>query len=348
MFSIKRTGGKYLLAAAAACLLPLASGVQGFKQPEVGASITVDSEDYDPTGLRKFIPGTAFIPLNMEGVNQDAFTYDGGGCAYPATSSGGTTTTAYAPIELPDQAKLNSILFHVVDSSPDHNINFELHRAEITDEGALGNVTLESADSSGNPGPSVVLMIVSPDEVTGHVGFFGARYHSLRVDIPNDAGSLNKVCGAEVFYSIVASGDNQAFTPLTPCKIFDSRPVQGGTGVFAANETRTILVTGDTEPQGGADGGCGVPFAATAVQLNFVVIDPLATGSIKLWAPADAEPQGLLAFQSGIMSFWNGSGTVPISTQEGQKRMRVKINGGGAHVLVAVTGYYSPVSNMGN
>ncbi len=348
MSSIKRTGRRYLLAAAVACLLPLTSGGQGVKQPEIGASITVDSEDYDSTTLTKYIPGSAFIPLNAEGVNQDALTYDSGGCVYPSSSSGGTTTIAYAPIELPDQAKLTYIIFHVVDSSADHNITFELHRAQIGDDLELETNTLETASTSGNAGPNIVLMDVGPDDVTGHVGLFGARYYSLRVEFDNAAGSANKVCGAKLLYQVPASGANQTFTPVTPCKIFDSRPVQGGTGVFAANETRTILVTGDTEAQGGADGGCGLPFAATAVQVNFVVIDPVATGSIKLWAPVDDEPQGLLAFNSGIMSFWNGSGTVPISAQSGQKRMKVKINGGGAHVLVAVTGYFSPVSNMGN
>lgn len=347
MSSIKRTGSRYLLAAALACLLPLANGNQD-KQPEVGASITVDSEDYDPTVLNKFLPGSAFIPLNSEGVNHDALTYDSGGCVYPSSSSGGTTTIAYAPIELPDKAKVTYIIFHVVDSSTDHNISFDLRRAEINDNAELTTALLESADTAGSPGASVLLMNVEPDDVTGHVGLFGARYYSLRVDLVNAAGSANKVCGAKIFYQVPSTGANQTFTPVTPCKIFDSRPVQGGTGAFAANETRTILVTGDTEPQGGADGGCGLPYAATAVQVNFVVIDPVATGSIKLWAPVDDEPQGLLAFQSGIMSFWNGSGTIPISSQDSQKRMRVKINGGGAHVLVAVTGYYSPVSNMGN
>ncbi len=348
MSSIKRTGSRYLLAAAIACLLPLTSGGQGVKQPEMGASITVDSEDYDSTTLTKYIPGSAFIPLNQIGGFQDAFAYDTGGCAYPSPDSGGTYTTAYAPIELPDQAKLTYIIFHVVDSSADHNINFTLNRAQIGDDAVLVVDELESVHSSGSSGAGVVLMNVQPDDITGHVGLFGARYYTLKVEFDNAAESNNRVCGAKLLYQVPTSGDNQTFTPLTPCKIFDSRPVQGGTGVFAANETRTILVTGDTEPQGGADGGCNIPFAATAVQANFVVIDPLATGSIKLWAPADAEPQGLLAFNSGIMNFWNGSGTIPISAQDGQKRMRVKINGGGAHVLVAVTGYFSPVSNMGN
>lgn len=51
-----------------------------------------------------------------------------------------------------------------------------------------------------------------------------------------------------------------------------------------------------------------------------------------------------------MISFWNGSGTVPISTLEGSedKKMRVKTNGAGAHVVLSVTGYTSSVANMAN
>ncbi|MGH2722710.1 MAG: hypothetical protein ACRDI0_00315, partial [Actinomycetota bacterium] len=36
------------------------------------------------------------------------------------------------------------------------------------------------------------------------------------------------------------------FHEITPCALFDTRPSQGGTGIMAANESRTFHVVGDT------------------------------------------------------------------------------------------------------
>lgn len=329
-------------------------------------SIVTSGAEYDPTRLTKFIPGSAFVPLNQSGQWHDAFEYTSGGCIYPDSSSGGSVTTGYASIELPDGALLLSATALVYDSDSGH-VEVSLRDVDVTATTTLvvgGGVStswsktdegiLVSDSTDGTPGWDGLYLDVDPDVIVGSIPgtfVFSRIYHLVgaRVNFSrNDAGSNLQLCGLLVSYQVPATGDNQTFTPLEPCRIFDSRPGNGGSGKLAANETRTLAVSGDTSLGGQAgEGDCGVPTAATAVQVNFVAVNPDGYGSLKLWATGDPEPAGLLAYHP-TPNFWNGSGVVPVALSAGQKSMDIKANGQGTHVYIAVTGYMSPVSNMGN
>lgn len=343
-------------------LKALSLGAAGGKRPRVGALITTSSEAYDGPVV-KFIPASAFIPTNGPGTTQDSVIYDAGRCIYPDPGNTGTVVSLYAPVELPTGSILESVTFLGSDTSQEQDMAFSVNRAEMAFkevgtpeppgfalEWTQDKTTLASGNTAILNGIGAVTLDIEPDDVTGLVGILGGRFYTLSASFSQAAGAATTLCGAMAQYKVPSSGQNQTFTPVTPCKIYDSRPQQGGSGVFATNEIRTITVTGDTPAQGGTQGGCGIPHEATAVQMNFVIVDPLGTGSIKLWAPSSAEPQGLMAYQSGTISFWNGSGTVPISSVEDSEdqRMNVKTNGAGAHVVLSVTGYTSPVANMAN
>ena len=332
-----------------------------------GESLTNAGSSYDSTLLSKYIPGVAFIPLDEPdgGPDDDAFERINGSCIRPDPDSNGNNSIGYASIELPANALLVDVFVHVFDDDATENITVSIVRVDMDVEttfmlpgpvidttwGLGTNGTLVSGSSSGTPGWTAYVLdptdIIAGFEPTilAPVGTGSHRFFAAVVNLKNAAGADHKLCGLRVRYRVPASGDNQAFTPLTPCKFFDSRPPDG-TGKFSANEIRTINVSGDTSAQGG-EGNCGVPFSATAVQTNIVVIDPNGTGSLKLWAPSDPEPAGLVAFFASP-AFWNGSGVVPLSSSGGTKNMNVKTNFQGAHVFLNVTGYYSPVSNMGN
>lgn len=327
-------------------------------------SLTTNSDEYDTTTLSKFIPGTAFIPYSGY---KDYFNYSTGGCIYPNSSSSGDLAEGYAPIELPGNALLTSAIFYLRDIDATHNITVRLKQVGMGYTTILHpmptppsttwdrdeNLDLISGTTSGTPGWTANVLNVDPDVVTGNVpGTFllsgTVRFFSAYVSMRISAGQNHQICGVRITYQVPTSGMNQAFTPIEPCRIFDSRPANGGTGIFAANETRTIRVTADTTAQGG-EGVCGIPTTATAVETNITVVDPLASGALKLWAPSASEPRALVAYAPGV-AFWNGAASVPISTASGLsgKGMNVKTNYAGAHVVIGVTGYYSPVSNMGN
>src|SRR5258706_3819739 len=82
-------------------------------------------------------------------------------------------------------------------------------------------------------------------------------------------------------------GDSQAdlvYTPVTPCRIIDTRlaggPIAGGT-------TRSFRVTGtDLSAQGGSATGCGIPSGpATAAVINFVAVKTPAARALSISPP---------------------------------------------------------------
>ena len=75
-------------------------------------TIITDSTIYDPTILTKFISGFGFVPFQGAGVDADFITVSDETCVYPAVGSGGTLTTLFAPVELPDGARIKQLAFY--------------------------------------------------------------------------------------------------------------------------------------------------------------------------------------------------------------------------------------------
>src|SRR5687767_7129295 len=110
--------------------------------------------------------------------------------------------------------------------------------------------------------------------------------------------SLFLVLSARLF-----AQEDLVLVTVNPCVIFDTRPSQGGTGAFAAEEERSFHIVGSTRDfpgQGGTGKGCGVPGwnggpVARAVFINYVAIEPQGAGQLKAWATDRGEPaQGAL------------------------------------------------------
>jgi hypothetical protein len=86
------------------------------------------------------------------------------------------------------------------------------------------------------------------------------------------------------FAQLGSLSNDLVFTPVTPCRIFDTRPSQGGTGPIPAAGTKGFAVWGQTSftAQGGAATNCGVVAAANteAVAVNLTVVLPTTGGFI--------------------------------------------------------------------
>ena len=138
------------------------------------------------------------------------------------------------------------------------------------------------------------------------------------------------------------------FVPLPPCRIIDTRLTSGG--ALAAGETRDFQVAGVTEfpPQGGNQGGCGVPPgsaepAAPAVVINFVAVGPAGPGSLVAWPWGQPKPSssvvnyapvsGLNIANSVIVSI-AGTNLVPAD-------LHLRAESAGTHVVADVTGYFT-------
>ena len=90
------------------------------------------------------------------------------------------------------------------------------------------------------------------------------------------------VLGAPVGAELGSSAADLVFTPLTPCRIIDTRVV-GGPIVPGLPRDFVVGGTQGFEAQGGHAGGCGIPDAATAAMLNFIAVDARGPGDLRAW-----------------------------------------------------------------
>jgi hypothetical protein len=179
---------------------------------------------------------------------------------------------------------------------------------------------------------------------------------------------LRAIAGGEDVQSVIAPalrsisaaalGDATSdllFVPLPPCRIIDTR---NGGGLLQPGETRSFQVAGVTEfpPQGGNQGGCGVPPgsaqpAAAAVMINLVAIDALGKGNIAAWAYGEPAPLASSLNYSNIgMNIANGL-IVPIAgTNLVPADLNIKASFAAVHVVADVTGYFTrfPVEQFSN
>ena len=97
-------------------------------------------------------------------------------------------------------------------------------------------------------------------------------------------------------------GDSQAdlvYTPVTPCRIIDTRLAGGA---IAAGTTRNFLVAASNySTQGGSATTCGIPFGpATAAVINFVAVSPAGPGDLR------ATPFGTPMPLAAVINYSNG------------------------------------------
>jgi hypothetical protein len=151
----------------------------------------------------------------------------------------------------------------------------------------------------------------------------------------------------------LALGDSRAhllYTPVTPCRIIDTRAAGGSLAVGAPREFSVTDL--DLSPQGGSPTGCNIPFnRATAALVNFVAVNPTGAGNLRAWAyrtPPPPPPNSSVlnyAFVAGAgLNVANGI-AVPICdpSESGQAcplDFRAQADGNSTHVVADVVGFF--------
>lgn len=162
------------------------------------------------------------------------------------------------------------------------------------------------------------------------------------------AGPEPRPAAAVTASALGSSLTDLVFVPLAPCRIIDTR--LGSAGPLAAGETRDFQVAGVTEfpPQGGNQGGCGVPAGsaepnAPAVVINFVAVGPAGPGNLTAWAWGQPQPNtGVINYSNvpglnianGVIVSIAGTNLVPAD-------LRIRAGSAATHVVADVTGYFT-------
>ena len=83
------------------------------------------------------------------------------------------------------------------------------------------------------------------------------------------------------------SGVDLIYTPVTPCRIIDTR-LAGG---FLSTQRNFFVAGTGFTTQGGTAGSCGIPLGpATAAVINFIGVDAAGAGDFRAWAYPAAAP----------------------------------------------------------
>ena len=129
------------------------------------------------------------------------------------------------------------------------------------------------------------------------------------------------------------------YTPVTPCKIVDTR--YGGGGFIFANSTRNYQTYGNLGFQGGSN--CTSPRGEpSAVHISVVAVNPNGKGNIKAHPYGTSSSAGLSVNFAVIGTNLANAGTVKV-TRNSTYDISVTALYSGAHVTIQVLGYYYPV-----
>jgi hypothetical protein len=164
---------------------------------------------------------------------------------------------------------------------------------------------------------------------------------------------------ADVPKTLGSVTNDLVYTPVTPCRVFDSRTVAGGAGPLVPGSPRDLLVSGTTgfPAQGGFAGGCGVPFGATSAIINFVSASPAGAGNLRAYAVASPQPAAPTAavlnfgVVSGLPALANGIAAPlcnPAATSCTAGDVRLEVFGSSTEVIGDVVGYFrNPTGALG-
>ncbi|MHB8773032.1 MAG: hypothetical protein ACYC7J_18720 [Syntrophales bacterium] len=199
-------------------------------------------------------------------------------------------------------------------------------------------------------------VVAARESVTGR-SFDPAYRASLKTalaKLPTTRLESLRYSGGEGSLGLDAIGDsrsNLVYTPVTPCRVFDTR--YSPAGILAGETQRKFFVAGDGTTrftnQGGSSRGCGIPYGpATAVIINLVAVAPSGAGNLRAWAASDnlrtvVPLSAAMNYGTAMYALANGL-TIPIcnpavaTCASGDLNLQADISN--VHVVGDVVGYF--------
>lgn len=165
---------------------------------------------------------------------------------------------------------------------------------------------------------------------------------------PNDVA--NQYVNPEGTYTEFpqALGDATAdlvYTPVTPCRMVDTRPAASPSGAFigpiAGGTTLGIgTLASEYATQGGDGTGCDVVDNPAAIVVSITAVQPEANGYITAWAHGATQPNvAVLNYRTGVNI--NNTTIIPQDTTAAGDEMDLYTYST-THIVVDVVGYFDP------
>ena len=206
----------------------------------------------------------------------------------------------------------------------------EANRAEIIDE-----ILRDFSSATEDNGRQLAIALELADDST-----LNAAY---------DAASLKELSALLLGEAPTAVGDltqDYSFTPVTPCRIVDTR-LAGG--VFAPGEEREYYVYGYVADQGGNAAGCTSPVGEPrGVAVNITTVGVSGQGNVVGYPSNEAAPNSsIVNYKTGVQNVANAA-AIKTYNFIGPPELAITNRNGVVHVIIDVLGYYNaPVLPVG-
>jgi hypothetical protein len=145
-----------------------------------------------------------------------------------------------------------------------------------------------------------------------------------------------------------ALSSDLVYTPVTPCRIMDTRNAGADSGMLAAGSTRSFLGwNGSYTVQGGDNTDCNLPFSIdnAALVVNFTVVNPSSGGYITAYPAGAAQPlAATLNFGAGEVK--GNNAFLKLNQTSGQADFNV-FSTAATHLVADVVGYYAKPVALG-
>lgn len=149
--------------------------------------------------------------------------------------------------------------------------------------------------------------------------------------------------------AIGALSSDLVYTPVTPCRIMDTRIGGADAGILSAGSTRSFLGwNGTYTVQGGDNTDCGLPFSTdnAALVLNFTAVNPSSGGYITAYPAGAAQPlAATLNFGAGEVK--GNNAFLKLNQTTNQADFNV-YSTAATHLVADVVGYYAKPVALGS
>lgn len=213
-----------------------------------------------------------------------------------------------------------------------------------------------------NPPPSVLTFTATPQTLAapGSSLLAWTTQNTNTVTISGVAGSFgpnastNVNVAATTTYTLTATGPggfanaqvsvtvqaapppgNLSFSPLTPCRIVDTR-IATADGLHAPILAPSPAVRTFPIPAG----LCGIPSDARALSVNYTIVSAPAAGDLKAWAATDAGPPVATVLSFGAGKIRGNNGILRLSS-DGARAFDILLAATrSAHFVLDVNGFF--------
>jgi len=154
--------------------------------------------------------------------------------------------------------------------------------------------------------------------------------------------------GSPIPHILGDTGDDLVFTPVTPCRIIDTRIATGGSaGLIGPDTGKQFSVSlADFTPQGGAASNCGIPFAPAAVSVNIVSTAQTGVGNVRAIQSGGGIPNAAFLNYTPSITIAN-AGVVRTAGSTGSSNLFIYSGNSQTHVVVDIMGYFAaPVATL--